>query len=163
MKITPLIEDVLNKQICYEHISAYAYLGLAAALQQTPFSGFAHWMKKQYEEELEHAMRIYDYIFERQGAVKLQNFDCPVYTIKCPCEAFKIAYQLELENTQHIHDAYALAIQEKDYPTQVFLNWFIDEQVEEESNCQTYIGAIALAMDDKSALLRLDHQAGKRD
>lgn len=162
MNIEHTIEDVLNKQIKYEFETAYSYLGLAAALAATPYSGFAHWMKKQYEEELEHAMKLYEYIQERQGCVKLQNFECPTYTLKSPLEAFQLAYKLELENTQHIHEAYNLAVKEGDLPTQIFLQWFINEQVEEEANCQDFISKLTAANDCSCSLFAIDHEAGKR-
>lgn len=162
MKITKPIEDILNKQIAYEFEAAYAYLSLAAALGSTPYAGFAHWMRLQYEEELEHAMKLFDYIQERQGCVKLLKFEYPTYTIKTPLEAFKIAYDLEIENTQHIHDAYALSLKENDLPSQVFLQWYITEQVEEEDNCQKMIEALELAGTSLGALFTLDRQAGSR-
>ena len=162
MKIDSIIEAALNEQIKNEFESAYAYLSLATDLGATPYSGFAHWMKKQYEEELEHAMRIYNYIQERQGRVKLQSFECPNYNVQSPLEAFQIAYKLEVENTEGIHKAFALAVQQKDYPSEIFLQWFISEQVEEEDNCQKMIGALELAKDCLSALLALDREASRR-
>ena len=162
MKIDSIIEAALNEQMKHEFESAYAYLSLATDLGATPYSGFAHWMKKQYEEELEHAMRIYKYIQERQGRVKLQSFECPNYNVQSPLEAFQIAYKLEVENTERIHKAFALAVQQKDYSTEIFLQWFISEQVEEEDNCQTMIGALELAKDCSSSLLALDREATQR-
>ncbi len=162
MKIETAIEDILNKQIKYEFEAAYSYLGLAAALNTTPYVGFSHWMKKQYEEELTHAMKLYEYIQTRQGCVKLQNFDCPTYYLKTPLEAFQLAYDLEIENTRHIHEAYYLATQKEDLPTQILLQWFINEQVEEENNCQTFIEKLKLAQDCTCSLLALDQEAGKR-
>ncbi len=162
MKIDSIIEAALNEQMKHEFESAYAYLSLAADLGAAPYSGFAHWMKKQYEEELEHAMRIYKYIQERQGRVKLQSFECPTYNVQTPLEAFQIAYKLEVEITEHLHKAFALAIQQKDYPTETFLQWFINEQVEEENNCQTMIGALELAKDCSCSLFTLDHKAAQR-
>lgn len=162
MKIEKTIEDVLNKQIKHEFEAAYSYLGLAAALGATPYSGFAHWMKKQYEEELTHAMKLFEYIQERQGCVKLQTFECPSYSIKSPLEAFQLAYALELETTKHIHEAYNLAVKAGDLPTQMFLQWFINEQVEEEDNCQSFIDKLNLAKDCSCSLMALDHEAEKR-
>ena len=162
MKIDNTIQTVLNEQMKYEFESAYSYLSLSADLGTTPYSGFAHWMKKQHEEELQHAMRIYKYIQERQGHVNLQSFECPNYNIQTPLEAFQIAYKLEVENTERIHKAFALAVQQKDYPTEIFLQWFIKEQVEEENDCQTMIDALELAKDCSSTLLALDREAAQR-
>ena len=77
-------------------------------------------------------------------------------------QSFQIAYKLEVENTERIHKAFALAVQQKDYPTEIFLQWFINEQVEEEDNCQTMIGALELAKDCSSSLLALDREATQR-
>ncbi len=162
MKIEREIEAVLNKQIGHEFESAYVYLALSAALGQTAYIGFAHWMRKQYEEELEHAMKLFDYIQGRQGCVQLKSFECPNYEIHQPLEAFKIAYDLEVANTKNIHAAYALALQKSDYPTQTFLHWYIDEQVQEEEDCQTFIAALELAKDCSCSLLSLDQKAGQR-
>jgi len=162
MKIEKEIEEVLNMQIYHEFVSAYAYLSLSAALGETAYVGFAHWMREQYEEELEHAMKLFDYIQGRQGHVILKSFECPNYTIKHPLEAFEIAYNLEVENTKNIDAAYALALRKNDYATQTFLHWYIDEQVQEESDCQKFIDALKLAKDCSCSLLALDQQAGQR-
>lgn len=162
MKLENKIEAILNEQIKHEFESAYAYLSLATDLGTTPYNGFAHWMQKQYEEELEHAMRIYKYIQERQGRVQLHSFECPTYNVKTPLEAFQIAYKLEVEITERIHKAFALAVQQKDYPTEIFLQWFINEQVEEEEDCQKMIGALELAKDCSCSLLALDREAAQR-
>ena len=162
MKLDNALELVLNEQIKHEFESAYAYLSLATDLGATAYNGFAHWMLKQYEEELEHAMRIYKYIQERQGRVKLYSFECPTYAIKTPLEAFKIAYQLEIENTERIHKIIELALQKKDYPTEVFLQWFVNEQVEEEENCQQMIDTLELAKDCSCSLIALDREAAQR-
>ena len=109
MKIEKKLEQILNEQIMHEFEAAYTYLGLSTALNDAGFPGFSHWMRKQYEEELTHAMKIIDYVQERGGSVKFQSFECPNFTLKCPCEAFKAAYDHEIKNTKYIHAAYALA------------------------------------------------------
>lgn len=162
MQIDKTIEEVLNLQIGYEFKSAFGYLSLAAALGKTHYSGFEHWMRKQYEEELEHAKKLYDYIEERQGHVQLTPIEINEYNISTPLEAFKIAYDLEIENTKHIHDAYALAVKNNDYPTQTFLHWFINEQTEEEKNCQDYIALLTAANNCEGSLFVLDREAKQR-
>lgn len=162
MRIDKEMEGVLNRQIYYEFKSAFAYLSLATALGKTHYNGFENWMRKQYEEELEHAKKIYDYIEGRQGRVQLTSIEILEYNISTPLEAFKIAYDLEIENTKHIYDAYALAIKNNDYPTQTFLHWFIDEQTEEEKNCQDYIALLTAAGTCEGSLFMLDREASKR-
>ena len=85
MKIEKELEQVLNEQITHEFEAAYTYLGLSTALNDAGFPGFSHWMRKQYEEELTHAMKSIDYIQERGGSVKFQSFECPNFILKCPC------------------------------------------------------------------------------
>ncbi|MCQ2955659.1 MAG: ferritin [Opitutales bacterium] len=164
MKIETDIELILNEQVRHEFESAYAYLGLYSALNALNFDGFAHWMRKQYREELEHADRLIDYIQSRQGVVKLQDFKVKNFTLKCPCEAFKIAYDLEVKNTKNIHRAYELAVKKHDYPTQVCLQWFITEQVEEEEQCSHYMDSAHRIATKGSleAMLELDRIAGER-
>lgn len=164
MKIETDIELILNEQVRHEFESAYAYLGLCSALNALNFDGFAHWMRKQYREELEHADRLIDYIQSRQGVVQLQDFKVKNFTLKCPCEAFKMAYDFEVANTKNIHRAYELAVQKHDYPTQVCLQWFITEQVEEEEQCSRYMGLTHRIATDGNlqAMMELDRIAGER-
>ena len=162
MKIEEEIEEILNTQIYHEFVSAYAYLSLSVALGKIAYAGFAHWMRKQYEEELEHAMKLFVYFQERQGHINLKSFECKNYNIKHPLEAFEIAYELEIGNTKNINAAYALALRKNDYATQTFLHWYIDEQVQEESDCQKFIDALKLAKDCSCSLLTLDQQASQR-
>ena len=164
MKIQQDVEAILNEQLRHEFESAYAYLGLAAALQTAGFDGFAHWMKKQYEEELTHAMKIFEFIHERQGTVQLQNFECPNFSLECPCEAFQKAYEFEIKNTQNIHKAYEVALKAADYATLSFLEWFINEQVEEEAQCQRYVTDTHRAVKKGClcTMMSLDREAGKR-
>jgi len=164
MKIETDIELILNEQVRHEFESAYAYLGLCSALNVLNYDGFAHWMRHQYREELEHADRLIDYIQSRQGVVQLQDFKVKNFTLKCPYEAFKMAYDVEVSNTKNIHRAYELAVKKHDYPTQVCLQWFITEQVEEEAQCSHYMELTRRIADDRNlhAMMELDRIAGKR-
>ena len=164
MKIETDIELILNEQVRHEFESAYAYLGLCSALNALNYDGFAHWMRKQYREELEHADRLIDYIQSRQGVVQLQDFKVKNFILKCPYEAFKMAYDVEVSNTKNIHRAYKLAVEKHDYPTQVCLQWFITEQVEEEAQCSHYMELTRRIADDRNlhAMMELDRIAGKR-
>ncbi|MDR0392807.1 MAG: ferritin [Puniceicoccales bacterium] len=162
MKLSQKIEEGLNLQMHHEFDAAYIYLGLAAALDATVFTGFGHWMRKQYEEELAHAMKFYRFINERHGKVRLRDLIKPDFTITTPLQAFEKAYQIELDNTQNIHRLYALSVEEKDYATQEFLHYFIKEQVEEESSVQTIIDQLKFVGDRPAALFSLDQRAGQR-
>ncbi len=162
MKLVKKIETALNKQINHEMAAAYNYLAMAGWLEDQNFDGFAAWMKIQRAEELEHAQRLYDYLIDRGGKLDLAAVDKPKATFQTVLDVFKTALQQEQANTQSIHQLYKLALDSDDYPTQSFLKWFIDEQVEEEKVMNGAIGLIELAGDNPSALLALNHQFSQR-
>ena len=165
MKIETDIELILNEQVRHEFESAYANLGLCSALNALNYDGFAHWMRKQYREELEHADRLIDYIQSRQGVVQLQDFKVKNFTLKCPCEAFKMAYDLEVKNTANIYRAYESALSKNDYPTLTrCLEWFINEQVEEEEQCCHWLEQVQRAAEKNClhTMMELDRIAGER-
>ena len=111
MTLSTKLSEAFNAQVNAEMWSANLYLSMAVYFKKEALNGFASWMEKQAEEELEHAMKLFDYIQGRQGCVQLKSFECPNYEIHQPLEAFKIAYDLEVANTKNIHAAYALALQ----------------------------------------------------
>ena len=158
------MEDALNAQMNHEFNNAYAYLGLSAALNGGVYCGFSHWMWKQYEEELTHGKKLYDFIYACGGKAVLEALPKPDNgAIQTPMQAFQKAYNLELDTTQCINRLYALAEKEGDYRVKEFLHWYIREQVEEEEQVQTWIGKLQFAENDVAALMELDHQANKRD
>ena len=164
MKLSQQMETALNEQMVHEFNNAYAYLGLAATLNGGVFCGFSHWMWVQYEEELTHGKKLYDFIYACGGRAVLDTLPKPDNSnIHTPLQAFEKAYKLELDTTERIHRLYALAEQEGDYRVKEFLHWYIREQVEEEEQVQTWIGKLEFAENDTAALIELDHQARKRD
>jgi len=162
MKLSSKLERVLNDQINLELSSAYAYLGMAAYFDQTPFTGFAQWMHLQTKEELDHADRFFKYIVERGGKVTLLPIPQPKCEYKSPLEAFKASLGHEQKVSAAICAIYDLAGTEKDYPTLSFLKWFLDEQVEEESNVSEMLAKLELVGDNRNGLFQLDKLAGKR-
>ena len=156
------VEQALNDQIQKEFHSAYIYLGMSAYFEAENLPGAAHWMRHQAEEEQEHAMKIFDFVNDRGGRVALQAIGEPAAMYSSPLAVFEAAYAHEQKVTKSIHDLYALAVKEADYPTQVMLQWFIDEQVEEEANASELIDWLSMAGDDKAALLMLDHELKSR-
>jgi len=157
----PLL-DALNRQINHEFHSAYIYLSMSAYFESINYSGFAHWMKKQYEEEMEHGMKIYGYINERGGKVVLESIEKPTADFKSPLEIFTLAFKHEQKITGTINDLYELAVKEKDYPTQVMLHWFIQEQVEEEKSASEIIEQLKMVGEAPAGLLMLDRQLAAR-
>jgi len=162
MKLSPTIEKALNQQINQEMAAAYSYLAASAWLDSDNLKGFAKWMEIQRTEELEHARRIIAFLHDRGGKLKLEAVAQPKSDFGSVMEVFQAALASEENNTRSIHQLYKLAIDENDYPTQSFLKWFIDEQVEEERIMNDAIGLLEHAGQDRSALLVLNQQLGSR-
>lgn len=153
--------DALNTQVNKELYSAYLYLGMVSYFEHVNLKGFAAWMRVQSQEEVTHAMKIYDYVLERGGKVKLLAIDEPPQSWKSPLGIFEAAYEHEQKVTKMINDLVTLAIKLNDYATQNFLQWFVAEQVEEESSASEVVEKLKFA-GDKSGLLFLDAELGKR-
>jgi ferritin len=162
MKLSNKLEKVLNDQINLEFSSAYAYLGMAAYFDRTPFTGFGKWMQVQSSEELDHASRFFKYIVERGGKVTLQAIPEPKCDFKSPLEAFKASLGHEQRVSASICCIYELATAEKDYATLSFLKWFLDEQVEEERNVGDMLAKLELVGDNTSGLYQVDRHAAMR-
>ncbi len=162
MLINKTVQDAINEQIKNELYSAYLYLSMGAYFEAANLSGFAHWMKMQAAEEQGHAMRFFDYVFERGGRVQLKAIDQPPFEWKSPLDAFEQVLEHERKVTSLIHDLYALAVKENDYATQTMLHWFIDEQVEEEANALKIVEQLRMIDGHSTALLMLDHRLGER-
>ncbi len=162
MKLSNKLEKALNDQIHLELCSAYAYLGMAAYFDHTPFAGFANWMHVQSNEELGHANRFFKYIVERGGKVTLQSIAEPKTDYKSPLEAFKASLGHEQKVSASICALYEIAFAEKDFAALSFLKWFLDEQVEEEKNVSDLLAKLELIGDNRNGLFHLDHRAGKR-
>lgn len=156
------IQQAMNDQIQHEIESAYIYLSMAAYFDTENLPGFAQWMKIQYEEEMAHAFRFYDYINDRGGRVKLQPIGQPAIEFDSPLAAFQAALEHEQKITGDINHLYGMAIDAKDYPSQTFLQWFIDEQVEEEQNVGDVVENLKLVGDNTHAILMLDRELGQR-
>ena len=152
----------MNLQIKYELESAYIYLSMASYLDSITLPGMAHWMKLQAQEEVAHAMKFYTFINDRGGRVELQSIDQPPVEFESPLDIFERALAHEQKITGNINDLYALAIEEKDYPSQLLLQWFIDEQVEEERNAGDIVEILKRIGDEGHALLMLDKELGQR-
>ncbi len=156
------IQDALNDQINEELFSSYVYLAMAAHFEAMNLEGFTNWMRLQAQEELAHAMRLFDHINRRGGRVVLKAIGEPPLDFGTPLETFEKALAHEQHITGCIHELYGIASEERDYPAQVELQWFIDEQVEEEENTGRVVDLLKLAGEDKSALFMLDRELAQR-
>jgi len=156
------MQDALNEHMRHELGSAYIYLAMAAYCENQNLPGFAHWMKLQAQEELGHAMRFYKYINERGGRVVLQALEQPPVEFESPQDVFAQTLAHEQFITGRINDLYALAMAEKDYASQSFLTWFIDEQVEEEAHVTAILEMLKMVGEKGQALVMLDRQLAQR-
>jgi len=156
------MQDAMNEQINKELYSSYLYLSMAAYFEDKNLSGFANWMRVQADEEREHAMKFYDFILERGGRVSLKAIDAPKTDWTSSLEVAEEVAAHEAKVTASIYALYELALKEKDYPTQVMLQWFISEQVEEEKNAAEIVANLKLIEERGTAVFVLDKQLGKR-
>jgi len=162
MAIKPKIETAFNNHMNKEFYSYYLYISLAAHFESANLKGFAHWLRIQANEELGHAMKFYDHLLDRGGKVTLKPIESPQSKWKSHEEAFQSAYEHERKVTEAINQLSDLAKSEKDHAAEVFLQWFVNEQVEEELIANEIVQKIGLIGDEGSALLMLDAELGKR-
>jgi ferritin len=160
--LSKALEDAINEQINKELYSAYLYLSMAAYAEAASFPGFAHWMQMQYQEEVFHALKFFDYVNERGGRVVLKAIDQPPTEWESPQHMFQHVLEHEQMVTGLINDLYALAVKENDYAAQMELQWFITEQVEEEKNAGDIVDQLKMIGDQTMALLMLDKELGTR-
>jgi len=156
------LQDAINEQINKELYSAYLYLGMSAYFEANNLPGMAKWMRVQFGEEQEHALKFYDFIVDRGGSVELKAIDQPEAELKSPLVVWETTLEHEKKVTGLIHKLYEVALAEKDYAAQVMLQWFISEQVEEEKNATQIVGTLKMTGEKGQALVMLDHQLGRR-
>ena len=156
------IEGAINSQINQEFSASYAYLGMAAYFETSNLAGFAHWCVVQQEEEMQHAMRLFRYLLDRGGNVSLEKIKKPRQDYQNPQEVFEVALSHEQENTKAINDLYKLASTLNDHATMSHLQWFLDEQVEEEKMVGELVSLIKMAGSDVNALLYLNDKLASR-
>ncbi len=162
MALSKKMENALNEQINAEFYSAYLYLSMSAYCESIDLPGFANWMLAQSQEENEHGMRLFNFVHDRDGAVKLDKIDKPESEFGTILDMFNKVLEHEKYVTKRIHDLYKLAVEEADYPTQVELQWFIQEQVEEEKTAKDIIQQLKWIGDKTTALFMLDQKMGER-
>ena len=156
------MEKALNDQINAELYSAYLYLSMVAYFESENLPGFATWMRAQTQEEVMHAMKMYDYVNERGGRVILKAIDEPPAKWESPLAAFEAAYKHEQLVTGRINDLVDLAIEEKDHAANTFLQWFVNEQVEEETSADAVVQQLKMAEGAPGALFMIDREMGQR-
>ncbi len=160
--LTEKMEKALNDQINAELYSSYLYLSMATYFDAKSLGGCANWMKQQAQEELFHAMKMFDFLAERGGRVVLQAIDKPPHEWESPLAVFQHVLEHEQKVTGLINDLVDLAIAEKDHATNIFLQWFVSEQVEEEDTAATLVNRLKLIGDDANGLFMLDTELAQR-
>ncbi|OCC14630.1 Ferritin-like protein [Dissulfuribacter thermophilus] len=156
------IEKALNEQMNAELYSAYLYLSMASYFESKGLEGCAHWMKAQTQEELMHAMKFYEFITERGGRAIMKAIDAPPSDWDSPLNVFENALQHEQYVTSLINKLMDLAIEEKDHATQIFLQWFISEQVEEEATAGAVVEKMRLAGESPGGVFMVDRELAQR-
>ena len=152
----------LNEQINAEYWSAYFYLSMAAYFENQNLPGFANWMKVQYQEEISHVMKFFDYINERGGRVLLKPVNAVKIEWKDEIEVFEDTFKHEQKVTGLINNLVNIALEEKDHATHNMLQWFVSEQVEEESSADEILQQLKMLEGNKHGLLMLDRELRQR-
>jgi ferritin len=156
------VEAAINKQINAEIYPAYLYLSMNAYFHSINLAGFANWMRVQALEELTHADKFYNFLVSRGGAIKLEAVEGPPVRWKSALDVFENALKHEQKVTSLINNLVDLSLTEKDHATNSMLKWFVDEQVEEESNAENIIRQLKLMGDSGHGLYMLDRELAQR-
>ncbi|OPX22210.1 MAG: ferritin [Candidatus Latescibacterota bacterium] len=156
------MQDAMNEQIKQELGSSYLYLSMAAYFQSSGLDGMARWMRAQTQEELVHAMKLFDHIEDRGGKVKLLALTQPTTEWASPLTAFQAAWKHEQFISSRIDNLVELAAEEKDHPAGILLQWFVTEQVEEEASVSKVVQLLERVGDSGNGLIMLDRELGAR-
>ena len=160
--ISKKIQSALNDQLNAEFYAAYLYLGMSACFHATGLNGFSDWMRVHAQEEMMHGMKIYEFLNSRDGKVELKQIDAPPGKWSSTLAAFENALKHEKEVTAQINNLVDLAVGERDHATNVFLQWFVTEQVEEEATIGKIVAQLKLIGTDGNGLFLLDRDMGSR-
>ena len=160
--VTPQVQDAINTQINNELSSSYNYLAMAAWCERTNFLGSAKWFRIQSQEEHGHAMKLLDFLLDRNYAVRLKAVKEPKGEFTSLLDVFETAYKQEQDVSSQIETLYGLAFQEKSFMAVAELQWFLNEQVEEEKTCREIVGRIDMVKTDPAAILDIPRELGGR-
>lgn len=160
--ISKKLEKAINEQINREIFSEYLYISMQAWFAHQTLDGFANWMDAQGKEERFHAMKFFNYLLERGGKVELKPIAGPTVDFDNPLNAFQMAYEHEQYVTKSINELMDLAVKENDHATKSFLQWFVDEQVEEEAAADKIVNMLKMVGDNGYGIMMLDRELGQR-
>jgi ferritin len=156
------MQAALNEQMQHEFYSSYLYLSMSAYCDSVNLPGLARWMRAQAAEENRHALKIFDHLLDRGGRVDLRQIDRPPAEYGSAREVFEQAHRHEQQVTASINKVYGMAVDERDFASRVFLDWFVQEQVEEEKTSGLLAEQLRMVGDDRPGLLMLDRELGTR-
>jgi ferritin len=162
MAINEKLQQAVNDQLEAELQSAYQYLALSSWFTQNNLPGFAHWMMLQWQEEVGHGMKFYNFLHARNGTVDLHALDAPRSEFGSVLAVFELVLAGEQMITKRINALYELAMKEKDYPLQMMLQWFINEQVEEEGMVTAIIDRLKMIGTEGTAIYLMDRELAQR-
>ena len=160
--VSEKINEILNEQINKEFYSGYLYLSMSANMKELGLNGFASWLKAQAREEVEHGLKIFDHLINRNSFVTLKQIKTPEFEFKGIISVFNVIYEHEQCITRSIMSVAKLAEEECDRTTLSFVDWFIEEQIEEEEAVKSIIKRLELFGEDKTALYLMDQELGLR-
>lgn len=162
MAMSASLEAAMNAQMTLEFDSSYEYLSMSAWLEEADLPGMAHWMRMQSQEEWAHGMKFYQFVLDRGASVQLGSLGEPKRDYGSVLEVFEQSLAHERRVTKSINELYALATKEQDFASLPLLDWFVNEQVEEEANVQQVIGDLRRTEGSGQALLMIDRELGAR-
>ena len=160
--VSEKINEIINEQINKEFYSGYLYLSMSSNLHELGLFGFSKWLKIQAKEEVEHGLKLLDYLLERNSYVTLKQIRTPDYKFKGIKSVFETLYEHEKCITNSVMNIAKLAEEECDRKTLTFIEWFIEEQVEEEQQVKNIIKRIELFGEENSTLYLMDKELGCR-
>lgn len=160
--MVPAVETAFNRHVNRELFSSYLYLSMAAWCEAEGLRGFSHWMRRQSEEETQHVMKFFDFVLDRGGRVHLHSIEAPTREWSSPLDVFRAAYEHEQEVSQHINELVDAVIESRDHAANVFLQWFVTEQVEEEANIADIVSRLELVGDEGRGILLIDQELAAR-
>lgn len=156
------MEEALNGQINKELYSGYLYLAMSGHCSERGIPGAAHWFMSQGQEEMTHAMKMYDYVLQKGGSVTLLPIDAPPAEFGSLLEIYQVVLEHEEGVTASVNDLMEIALEERDHATRIFLEWFVSEQVEEEANVREIIDQLKMAGEHNASLMMIDKELAQR-
>ena len=162
MMISKKMQDAFNDQITAEFFSAHLYLSMSSYLESIDLPGFASWMRVQYQEEISHGMTMFDYVIERDGRAIVQAIDTPQAEWSNVLAVFEGSLEHEQKVTGLINNLMDIALSEKDHAANIFLQWFVIEQVEEEATAKGIVQKLKMLGNSKAGLFQIDKELGSR-